>query len=180
MMMLRLNRVAVVCVVGVCVVFGGLVGAGGAVAAMPWWHVNTISAPAVVPGGESRLVLEVSNLGDAPADGFTSPITISDELPAGVVPTHVYGEGGGSFAVGIDGVKQIIHCAIVAQTVTCTYAGPLLAYERFMIAVSVDVEPEAGNGVSDVSVSGGGAVPLQVGRALSLGGSAPAFGTETY
>src|ERR1700735_24186 len=72
-------------------------------AAEPWWHVNTISAPATQAGGEGRLVLEVSNLGDAPVDGFTSPVTIVDTLPAGVEPTHVYGEGGGSFAIGING-----------------------------------------------------------------------------
>ena len=53
-------------------------------AAEPWWHVNTVSAPASQPGGEGRLVLEVSNLGDAAVDGFTDPVTIVDRLPAGV------------------------------------------------------------------------------------------------
>jgi hypothetical protein len=182
MMVSRLNGFVVACVVCGCVVFGGLADAGSAMATMPWWHVNTISAPASVPGAESRLVLEVSNLGDAPANGFVSPITITDQLPAGVVPEHVYGEGGGSFGVGIDGVKEIIHCTIPtgSQTVECTYAGPLLSYERFMIAISVQVEPEAGTGVSDVSVSGGGAPSIVSRHALALGESIPVFGTETY
>ena len=84
-------------------VLGGA--AGRAAAAEPWWHVNTVSAPASQPGGESRLVLEVTNLGDAPVNGSTNPVTIVDRLPAGVVATHVYGEGGGSFPIGINGVQ---------------------------------------------------------------------------
>ena len=35
-------------------VLGGA--AGRASAAEPWWHVNTVSAPASQPGGEGRLV----------------------------------------------------------------------------------------------------------------------------
>ena len=128
--------------------------ASSAAAAEPWWHVNTISAPASQPGGESRLVLEVTNLGDAPVEGVTNPVKIVDTLPTGVTATHVYGEGGGSEAVGKNGVKELIHCAIVGQLVTCTYAGPLLVYERFMIAITVKVEPGAGTGLSEVDVSG--------------------------
>ncbi len=158
----------------------GLACTGVAGAAVPWWHVNTISAPASKPGGESRLVLEVTNLGDAPVDGFTNPVTIVDQLPAGVVATHVYGEGGGSFPIGVSGVKEFIHCGIVAQTVTCTYDGPLLAYERFMIAITVQVEPGAGTGASEVDVSGGGAAPVVWRRALALGESPAPFGAENY
>jgi hypothetical protein len=155
-------------------------GASSAAAAEPWWHVNTISAPASQPGGESRLVLEVANLGDAPVEGGTNPVKIVDTLPAGVTATHVYGEGGGSEAIGKNGVKELIHCAIAGQLVTCTYAGPLLPYERFMIAITVQVEPAAGTGVSEVDVSGGGAPPVVWRRALALGESLPAFGTENY
>ncbi len=156
--------------------------ASSAVAAEPWWHVNTISAPASHPGGEGRLVLEVSNLGDAPVDGFQSPVTIVDHLPTGVIPTHVYGEGGGSETVGIShtGVASLMHCGIASQTVTCTYAGPLFAYERFMIAITVQVAPPAGTGMSEVSVSGGGAPPVVWRRALKLGEAPGVFGAEDY
>jgi hypothetical protein len=158
-----------------------LVGCTGvAVAGVPWWHVNTVSAPAVQSGGESRLVLEVSDLGDAAVDGSTSPVRIVDRLPAGVVPTHVYGEGGGSDPIGVNGVKEIIHCEFVAEVVTCTYGGPLLAYERFMIAITVRVAPGAGGGVSEVSVSGAGAAPVVSRRALALGEAVPPFGVENY
>ncbi len=146
-------------------------GGGVALAAEPWWHVNTISAPASQPGGESRLVLEVTNLGDAPVNGYVNPVKIVDTLPAGVLATHVYGEGGGNSTVGVNGVREIIHCAIVSRIVTCTYQGPLFAYERFMIAITVQVEPGAGTGASEVDVTGGGAPPVVWRRALALGGS---------
>ncbi len=177
----------------VLVVLGGSAGRAAA-AAEPWWHVNTVSAPASRPGGESRLLLEVSNLGDAAVDGFTSPVRIVDRLPAGVTVVRngkgepdVYGEGGGSAPIGQNGVKEVIHCSVVAQTVTCTYGGPLLAYERFIIAITVNVEPGAGTGVSEVGVSGGGAPPGDVApapvrwrHALALGGSPASFGAENY
>jgi hypothetical protein len=125
------------------------------------------------------LALEVSDLGDAAVNGYADPVTIVDKLPGGVLPTRVFGEGGGSFPIG-HAVKEIIHCGIVAQTVTCTYAGPLLAYERFMIGITVKVEPGSGTGMSEVSVSGGGAAPVLWRRALALGESVPTFGAENY
>jgi hypothetical protein len=169
---------------GLCMLAGVLAvvvgGASSALATEPWWHVNTISAPAGQLGGESRLVLEVSNLGDAAVEGFTNPVTIVDRLPAGVTPTHLQPEGGGSFKIGIDGVEEVIHCSFVAEVVTCTYAGPLLAYERFMISMTVEVQPGAGSGVSEVSVEGGGATPVVVRHALDLDRSPAVFGVENY
>ncbi len=150
--------------------------ASSAFAAEPWWHVNTVSAPAGPAGQENMLVLEVSDLGDAAVNGAVDPVSIVDELPAGVTPTHVYGEGGGSFGIGIgiganSGVKTLIHCGVAGRVVSCSYAGPLLAYERFMIAIVVEVAPGAGTGVSTVRVSGGGAPPVVWSRALALEGA---------
>jgi hypothetical protein len=175
---MRRTVFAVIAVVAFCVL--GYTGEAGA--AVPWWHVNTISAPASEPGGQGRLVVEVSDLGDAFINGAEHPVTVVDTLPAGVVPTHVYGEGGGGSigqAIGLPGGGPS-HCLIAAQTVTCTYAEPLLTYERLMIAITVEVEPGAGTGASEVSVSGGGAAPVTWRRALALGDSVPAYGAENY
>jgi hypothetical protein len=155
-------------------------------AASPWWHVNTISAPAYAPGGEGRLVVEVSDLGDAMVNATKHSVTIVDRLPAGVAATRVYGEGGGgSIGAGIGGglsAASTLPCALTeaGQTVTCTYGSVLLAYERFMVAVTVQVEPGAGTGVNEVGVSGGGAPPVRLRRALAFGESAPGYGAESY
>ncbi len=157
------------------------VGASSAVASEPWWHVDTISAPASQPGGEGALVLEVSNLGDAAVNGIRNPVTIVDTLPVGVTPVHIHGEGGGSFGAALSQeFAEVLHCSSVARVVTCTYAGNLLAYERFMINMTVEAQPGAGDGLSEVSVTGGGAPPVVVRRTLALDGPPPAFGLENY
>ncbi len=160
----------------VVLVLGLLAGTGNAFAAMPWWHVNTVSAPASQPGGEGRLVLEVSNLGDTYANGIEHPITIVDKVPAGVTPLHVYGEGGGSQ------IGRSIHfpCTIAGQVISCTYSEPLLTYERLMIAITVKVAVGTGTGISEVNVSGGNAHPVTARRALALSDTAPAYGAENY
>ena len=153
-----------------------LAGAGQAVAALPWWHVDTISAPASKTGGESTVIVEVSNLGDATANGLEDPVSVVDKLPAGVTATAIYGEGGGGpLATNHSGLFE--SCTLA--TLTCTYAGPLLAYERVEIAITVKVEPGAGDGENEVSVSGGGATPVASRHALALGNSPP-FGVEGY
>ena len=168
--------ITVVCVLG---------GAGQAVAAMPWWHLNTISAPAVQTGGEGRLVVEASDLGDAAVNtGFAQPstaepVTLIDKLPAGVTPSIVYGEGGGG-GVGTGFVNSFMHCSISSQTITCKYEGPLLAYERLLIAITVTVAPGAGTGQNEVSISGGGAPSVVSHRALALGETPSFYGAENY
>ncbi len=156
-----------------------LAGTGVAGAAMPWWHVNTISAPAQVTGGEGRIVVEASNLGDAYVNGLVDPVMVVDTLPAGVTPTQVYGEGGGG-EIGQHDASGFMHCAFAGQIVTCTYEGPLLSYERLMIAVTVKVAPGAGHGDNEVTVSGGGATSTVSRRALSLSDSVPLYGIENY
>jgi hypothetical protein len=158
-----------------------LVGVAPAVAAGPWWHVNTVSAPAGSPGGEGRLVVEVSNLGDAMVNAASHSVTVVDALPAGVIATRVYGEGGGGGIGGLIGKENGVPmpCVIAVQRVTCTYSDVLLAYERFMIAINVKVEPGAGSGVNEVSVSGGDAPPVVSRRALALEGGS-SFGVEDY
>jgi hypothetical protein len=154
-------------------------GVGQSYAATPWWHVNTVSAPANLAGGDGRIVVEVSNLGDAYANGFEAPVTVVDKLPTGVSASSVYPEGGGStLAEGF--VPFLAQCSIAGQTVTCTYGGPLLSYERLMIAVTVKVTPGAGSGINEVDVSGGGATPAVSRRALALSDSVPSFGAENY
>ncbi len=145
----------------------------------PWWHVNTVSAPANPAGGEGSLVVEVSDVGDAMVDGIDSPVTVVDKLPAGVTPTAVFPEGGGG-NIGLNDAQLFSSCSLAAQTVTCTYSGPLLAYERLIIEIHVKVAPGTGGGGNEVRVGGGGAPTAVLQRALALSDSTPPFGAENY
>ena len=155
-------------------------GAREAAAAMPWWHLNTVSAPASAPGGESTLLVEASDLGDAYVNGSEHPVRLVEKLPAGVSATTVYGEGGGT-TFARDFAKLFMSCSLQGeQLVTCTYSGPLLAYERLMIRIIVKVAPGGGSGQNEVSISGGGAPSVVSRRALALGGSPSPYGVENY
>ncbi len=158
-------------------------GVSGASAAMPWWHTNVLSAPASKSGGEGKVIVEASDLGDEAIDGYGDPVRIVDKLPTGVAPLAVYEEGGGGLIgedIGPDLEEYVPQCTFVAQIVTCTYEGPLLAYERLMMSITVSVEPGTGGQINEVSVAGGGAPPILSRRALRLGDSPPSFGVEKY
>ena len=165
-----------VCVLAVALVV--LASVGQASAALPWWHVSTESVTAATSGGESGMVVEVSNLGDAMANGLTEHIVVVDQLPAGVTPSQVYGEGGGG-DIG-KAARNFSSCSIAGQTVTCTYSGPVLTYERMMIDMTVKVAAGAGKGVNDVSVSGGGVAPIVSRKPLQFSDSKPSFGAQSY
>jgi hypothetical protein len=177
MLLVKPGRLVSVAVVVVALLL--TVGVGRSGAAVPWWHLNTVSALAGTPGGEGILLVEASDLGDAYVNGSANPVTVVDTLPAGVIPLHVYGEGGGKDPVRSE-VVELTHCSFVAQVVTCTYDGPLLEYERLMIAIVVGVEPGKGTGINEASVSGGGAAPVVLRRALALTEGGLSFGTEDY
>jgi len=173
------SRVFLVVVV-VCLFVCG-VGVGRGVAAEPWWHVNTTSAP-VASGEEGELVVEVSNLGDAMVDARADHVMIVDTLPPGVTPTGVLGEGNGGplgRTIGNERNEIPFPCKIEGQVVSCEYGEFLGAYERFTVAITVKFQPGAGNGTNEVGVSGGGA-PVAVSRhALALEGGG-LFGVENW
>jgi hypothetical protein len=175
--MSAVKRIACAIVVVMAV---SIVGATGeASAAEPWWHVSTVSGPASKSGGESTILVEVADLGDAMVNAMEVPVTIVDKLPAGVTATAIYGEGGGN-EIGRGVVRSFMNCSL--STVTCTFSGvvPLLAYERLMISITVKAAPGSGRGVNEVTVSGGDVASIVSRRALALEGVAPSYGVEDY
>jgi hypothetical protein len=161
----------------------------GAAGAMPWWKVRTMSEHATKPGNEAAVLVEVSNLGDTVANKAVEPfvfeqVTVADKLPAGVTPTAIYAEGGGK-TVGLN-VQGLLSSCSLAST-TCTYAAPVMPYERLLVKIDVKVTtPGAGTGTNEVHVSGGVAVPVIGHQSLSLeplasnGEAASVYGIENY
>jgi hypothetical protein len=145
-------------------------------AAVPRWHLTTISAPANPPGGEGIVVAEVGDLGDAMVNAEEHPVTIVDTLPAGVSPLKVDGEGEDTE----NGHNIALSCPFVGQTVTCSFNRRLLPYERLRVVMKVSVTPGQGEGHNEVSVSGGNAPPLFSRRALNLPDAPRPYGVDTY
>ncbi len=136
-----------------------------AFASSPVLTVNTVSVPTnLPPGGEGEIQLQISNLGDAPANGETSSISIAEKLPAGLVATAISGA----------------ECEL--ETLHCVYKGILQPYQelRIGIAVKVDESTPTASGalVNEVALSGGGAAPTTTRHALTVSPTPARFGVE--
>ncbi len=181
-------------------------GSRQALAAEPWWHVVSISAPASANSSEASIDLDIANLGDRATPGTLSEnlgevlggeskdlVKIVDRLPAGVTPMSVHAEGGGE-ELGWQGEQEVETdlrlfesfgltvpklCSIAGQTVECTYVTPVRAYEHIMLAIGVKMTSGAGNGESEVTVSGGGAATVRSHDPVALEKPA-SFGVQTY
>jgi hypothetical protein len=164
-----------------------------AAAASPWWHLTSGVRPSQIPaGGEATVVVEATNVGDAPTIG---PVTLSDVLPAGA--SVVEKEGAPEVGLfmfsgerGLDNFGSL--CAVVANRVTCTIpeevANPeegglpissvVKPYENIEIRIAVKVGATTED--HDAEVSGGGAATIALTHPLPVDEAPPAFGGERY
>jgi hypothetical protein len=103
-------------------------------------------------------VVRAENIGDLPVTGSTTPVSISDTLPHGVLATGIaaaHTSSGGTispFSNGSDEGNGPMACApsppattFPATSVTCTWQTPaaLPAYEVLEVAIEVELEPSA-------------------------------------
>jgi len=149
-------------------------------AAAPWWQITTGSHPTNLwipegPEGSGRLVVTLTNLGDAPLDATSTPLKIVDELPEGVeaVDLEVLG--------GVQDEFGPVQCEIAASDlVECTYEEVLPAYEAIeieIIANLTEATPVAGK-AGQVSVSGGNAAPATANQPITVSPDPTPFGIE--
>jgi hypothetical protein len=128
-------------------------------------------------GGSGRLVLTVTNLGDAPADATSTPLTITDELPDGVVASSAE-----AFA-GAQGKAGPVECSVEAGSlVTCSFAGVLPSYEAIEIEIFVNTigDPPSSGAPGDVTVTGAGAPSAGAVQEIVISEEATPFGIEHF
>jgi hypothetical protein len=124
---------------------------------------------------DGQIVVTASNLGDADVSGETTPVTITDKLPAGLKATAVEGLAG-STGNGLEAPVQCSH----GSSVTCTFAGTLPPYDQIEIAISVVVEGASSGETNEVSVTGGEAKSASIRRPIAISATPTAFGGEDY
>jgi hypothetical protein len=122
---------------------------------------------------DGEIVVTASNLGDANADGETSPIQIADKLPAGLRAVGIEVLAG---STGLD-ERGPVECSL--EPLTCTLKGVLPPYDQIEVKISVIVEGAVSGEQNEVSVTGGNATPVTIERSVSIGGEPP-FGAEAY
>jgi hypothetical protein len=149
----------------------GLLPPAAAQAAAPAWALTVSSKPTnLVPGVTNQVYLFLlTNVGGATTTG---PITITDQLPAGLTP----GTAQVAFAPG-GPTETSTPCGVAGQTVTCTWSDPLLPVTpgRTLVgSILFDVSaPDPSVLTNQVDVSGGGAPPI-VGSTETTVSSTPA------
>ncbi len=137
-----------------------------------WWKITSSASPTnLAPGGEGILFVEVSNLGDATANGGASPIVIADKLPVGLTATEISGNEG-------------LACELAS--LRCTTTGGIEPYgnlesEHLLVTIAVKVDKNAPSGGENLaSVSGGGAPSRSFSQPIVVSGTPAGFGAETY
>jgi hypothetical protein len=101
-------------------------------------------------------------------------VTITDKLPAGVTATGISGGVGGATLIY---VQSTLNCSVAS--VSCTFEGSLMPYERLEILINVKVQANAGASLqNEVSATGGEALPLSVKRPLTVSGTPAPFGFD--
>jgi hypothetical protein len=156
-----------------------------------------ISAPASANSPHGTVSLDVENLGDRATAGTLAEntaeglrgekknfVTVVDSLPTGVTPVGAYVEGASKGNVLGNSEPQIEEqlkrplCTIAGQTVTCEYVPPVRAYEQFFVTIVVEASSGAGDGLNEVTVSGGGAPIWRSHQALAL--ESTGYGPQSY
>jgi hypothetical protein len=150
-----------------------------AMAASPWWLVTSGSRPSSLePEARGTVVVTAANLGDALADGKSSPVSITDTLPAGLKPLKAEAVAGEP--EGLSGNRGPVECKSAGQTVTCTFLGTLPPYDQIELLIEVEALEGAHTGeLNEVAVSGAGARGATLKRPVKVGGEPP-FGVEDY
>ena len=116
------------------------------------------SKPAnIAPGGEGKIVVTATDLGDADSNGGTgSPVRIVDTLPPGLKATGIVANVNAGDGIDV-GNKSVGSCT-ETPVLGCEYTEDLADYNGIQVVISVKAEPGAQSGeLNHATVSGGGA-----------------------
>ncbi len=117
----------------------------------PQWTLTAVSMPTnFTPEnetGEDTYRVTLTNTGGAASGG--SPISIADQLPAGLSLA----------AAGASGEDQLTHKPLTCVALTCTYSGTVVPEDSLTLTIPVDVEVDESTSVTNTVTASGGAEP---------------------
>ncbi|HEV7586234.1 MAG TPA: hypothetical protein VGO14_10700 [Solirubrobacteraceae bacterium] len=146
-----------------------------ALGAAPYWALSSTSAPTnLPPGGEGKIIVTASNLGDAAMEAKNEAITITDKLPPGVTATSIFAaEGSVPFP-----------CSAPSPEPSCTDKNlPVQPSSGLRITIRVKVAPQVASGTvlqNEVKATGGGAPAASVMQPVRVDETAAPFGVQKY
>jgi len=144
----------------------------------PFSSFGEYNSKVLSPGGSGRLGVTLVNLGNAPLDATTTPLTIVDQLPEGVEALGVQ-----AFAGAGAGSEGLVDCELEApDLVSCVFEDELSSYEAIEIDVMVNLtgEPPVEGAPGKVTVSGGNAPPKSATQKITVSPEETSFGIEHF
>jgi hypothetical protein len=172
-------------VIAVALAMTGVLGAtAGPASAAPgaWWHLGSSAFPTQLqPGSRGYLVVSAVNRGYESADGASSPIVLTDELPPSLEVISVDGRSKSSWSTAVVLKPPLPSCSYTAHSVSCEYEGAVKPYARLWMLITVKVAAgAAASETSEAHVSGGGAAARTLQSPLDLAGGEPSYGVEQF
>src|SRR5829696_7400731 len=137
----------------------------------------------VLSEGSGRLVLTLTNLGDAPVDGSGTPVTIVNKLPQGIIAYGVEANAGSFDVFGSRDVPPTpVECSVGNNDVVCSYQGELPPYQAIEIEVLATLtgSPPAPGAPGEVTVSGGNASSASAMQSIKVTDEPVPFGIEKF
>ena len=149
----------------------------------PRWQFSVTPVPThLPPGGEGRIILLAWDLG---AEGEGTPVTITDDLPPGVIATSIHGAtemAGENFPESTEPMR-----CVLAPVPTCTWSKAtslvgesLTAYGTLRVTIDVKVEGPPRTVTDEAQIEGGEASSDVISQPLSVNNSPAPFGFEKY
>jgi hypothetical protein len=139
--------------------------------------VGKVTNEVLSPGGSGRLLVTITNLGDAPADGTEVPVTIKDELPEGAIATGV------NAIAGVQNKSGPVDCEVKApDEVLCNFEGTLPPYVSIELEVltSLTGSPPVQGGPGTITVSGGNAPAKSSAQNITVSPDPVPYGVERF
>ncbi len=97
-----------------------------------WWKITSGLAPTRLPAGPGHVAtvyVTLINLGDAAVSGATTPITITDTLPAGLEVTAVRDPNEGQLSLE-EKIEPVCSTALPSTSLTCEWKGEFFNEEE--------------------------------------------------
>lgn len=135
------------------------------------------SSTRMLSGGSGRLVVTLTNLGYVPVDGSSSPVTITDALPEGVVATGV------EAYAGVNDLSGPVDCTVESGSlVSCAFDGTLPPYEAIEVEISASLtgEPPVAGAPGKVTVTGGNAPAATAAQVVKVSSEPTPFGIDHF
>ena len=137
-------------------------GATPAHASSAWWLMNMSSAPTkLVPGQKAQLFATAVDNGYAPVTGATTPVVLTDVVPAGLKIGKILTHAAGPYTTFKFHEPINLECTTVGQTVSCPLKAEIQPAENVRVQIEVEVEStlEVGTKLTNKAHIEGGTLP---------------------